>query len=86
MRVLRDVMLGTLGAPYFGHEFCSRVAFGANVLHDIGGLLRRTALGQRLAQERQRECRRLFHVECKFQRAVLDSNRCMGQIIVCHMV
>ena len=33
----------------FRHEFRSGIAFGPNVLHDIGGLLRRAALGQRLA-------------------------------------
>ena len=69
-------MLYILGsrASDFGHQFCGGVAFGANVLHNGGSLLRGAALRQRLAQEGQRDCRRMFHVECEFERAVLDSD------------
>ena len=68
--------MGALGAraSYFGHHFCGGIAFGANVLHDGGGLLRGAALAQRLAQEGQRDCGWLFHVECEFERAVLDAD------------
>ena len=80
-------MLYILGsrASDFGHQFCGGVAFGANVLHDGGGLLRRAALGQRLAQEGERERGRLFHVEREFERAVLDADGGMRQIIIGHV-
>ena len=58
-------------SPDFGHQFCSGVAFGADVLHDGGGLLRGAALGQCLAQEGQRDCGRLFHVDSEPEGAVL---------------
>jgi len=74
-----------VGASDFGHQLCGGVAFGANVLHDGGGLLRRAALGQRLAQEGERDCGRLFHVECEPEGAVLDSDGGVRQLIVGHV-
>jgi len=44
------------------------------VLHDGGGLLRGAALVQRLAQESERECGRLFCIECEPEGAVLQAN------------
>ena len=55
------------------------------MLHDGGGLLRRAALGQRLAQEGERERGRLFHVEREFERAVLDADGGVRQIIIGHV-
>ena len=52
------------------------------MLHDVGGLLRRAALGQRLAQEGERECGWLFHVEREFERAVLDADGGVREIVV----
>jgi len=75
-----------VGASDFGHQLCGGVAFGANVLHDGGGLLRRAALGQRLAQEGERDCGRLLHVECEPEGAVLDSDDGVRQIIVGHVL
>jgi|694.fasta_scaffold44392_3 hypothetical protein len=72
-------------APDFGHQLCGGVAFGANVLHHGRGLLRRAALGQRFAQEGERDCGRLFCVECEPEGAVLDSDGGVRQIIVSHV-
>ena len=69
----------------FGHQFCGGVAFGANVLHDGAGLLRRAALGQRLAQEGERDCGRLLDVECEPEGAVLDADGGVRQIVVSDM-
>ena len=55
------------------------------MLHDVRGLLRRAALGQRLAQEGERDCGRMFHVEYESEGAVLDSDGGVRQIIVGHV-